>query len=149
MSENIIRSDLIYLLALLQAIQKILRFSKDIDSVEDFLLDDMLVVNGCLQQFAYMGENIKKINPLTKDRHPQVPWVAIKNFRNNIVHEYQNIDLNKVLSIIKNDLNVLETDFYHVLRSELENGSIPKDHYEVAKNSGYYLCIDFGRIDLS
>ncbi len=147
MSKNIIRSDLIYLLALIQSTQKIFAYSKDINSVADFLLNDMIVVNACLQQFAYMGETVKKINPLTKADYPNIPWIEIQSFRNNIVHQYQKLDLNKVLSVIKNHLPSLETDLYKVIKKELENGNIPKDHYEVAKNSDFYSYIDFSRID--
>ncbi len=148
MSENR-KSDLIYLLGLLRSIQKIYKMSAHLSSANDLIEEeDLIIANACFMQFTCLGENAKKIDYETRLLYTNIPWSEIIGFRNNIVHEYQDIDLIKVFSIIKDDLPTLEENIYTILSLELKAGRIPQEHYDVAKNSDYYQHIDFSRIKL-
>ena len=36
--------------------------------------------------------------------HPEVDWTGIFGFRNRIIHEYDDVDLDKVWQIVQSDL---------------------------------------------
>ena len=57
---------------------------------------------------SQIGELVKNINEDTQTKHSNIEWVIIKNLRNNIVHDYDGINLNIIWDIIKNDLNPLK-----------------------------------------
>lgn len=58
-----IRNDLMYLLNILESIEKILIYSKDCSDAETFYeLNDQLNFNATLNLFANIGENVNKIS---------------------------------------------------------------------------------------
>ena len=97
-----IRNDLMYLLNLLECIEKILLYSKDCSDAEAFYeYNDQMNFNATLNLFANMGENVGKISDELKLTYTDVGWLEIKGFRNRVVHDYINIDTFMVFDIIK------------------------------------------------
>ncbi len=92
-----IKNDLLYLLRILEACQKIKLYSGNISTFEDFYYsNDQLELNACLYQMAQIGEQAKKISSTLIDKHSQIPWMKIKGFRNRIIHDYIGIDIENV-----------------------------------------------------
>ncbi|MBA1335371.1 MAG: Uncharacterized protein HPY66_0993 [Firmicutes bacterium] len=101
-----IKNDLMYLLNILESIEKILLYSKDCTAAEEFYeMNDQLNFNASLNLFANIGENIGKLSDELKQAYCDVDWNRIKGFRNRIVHDYVNIDTFMVFDIIMNDLS--------------------------------------------
>lgn len=139
-----IRNDLMYLLNLLESIEKILLYSKDCSDAEAFYeYNDQMNFNATLNLFANMGENIGKISDELKLVYTDISWSEIKGFRNRVVHDYINIDTFMVFDIIKNDLLKLKRKLMEVVALELSKGNLDKEEYEVAKRSFYYRHINF------
>ena len=139
-----IRNDLMYLLNLLESIEKILLYSKDCSDAEAFYeYNDQMNFNATLNLFANMGENIGKISDELKLVYMDISWSEIKGFRNRVVHDYINIDTFMVFDIIKNDLLKLKMKLMEVVALELSKGNLDKEEYEVAKRSFYYRHINF------
>ena len=67
-------------------------------SLNELLLDSMLF------RLIQISENSKKLSEVYKERHPHIPWNAVYGFRNRIVHDYGNVDLNIVYETLKNDI---------------------------------------------
>ena len=128
-----IRNDLMYLLNLLESIEKILLYSKDCSDAEAFYeYNDQMNFNATLNLFANMGENIGKISDELKLVYMDISWSEIKGFRNRVVHDYINIDTFMVFDIIKNDLLKLKMKLMEVVALELSKGNLDKEEYEVA-----------------
>lgn len=69
----------------------------------EVLLDSMLF------RMIQVSENAKKLSDEYKKINCDVPWRALSGFRNRIVHDYGNVDLNIVYETLKNDIpNILE-----------------------------------------
>jgi uncharacterized protein with HEPN domain len=104
--------ELIYtdLVRIENTILHILERTKDITSVDDFLLSphgvDMLDV-ACVRLEA-IGETVKKINKRDEGKllieYSSIPWKKIMRIRDIIAHHYFDIDVEIVYSIIKDDL---------------------------------------------
>lgn len=72
----------------------------DIDELNanEILLDSMLF------RMIQISENSRKLSDVYKEMHPDIPWNAVYGFRNRIVHDYGNVDLNIVYETLKNDI---------------------------------------------
>lgn len=82
----------------------------DIDELKEneILLDSMLF------RMIQISENSKKISEKYKNQHADIPWNAVYGFRNRIVHDYGNVDLNIVYETLKNDI----PDLFELLSKE-------------------------------
>lgn len=67
-------------------------------SKNELLLDSMLF------RLIQISENVKKLSDEYKEKHPNVPWLAVSGLRNRIVHDYGSVDLSIVYSTLKDDI---------------------------------------------
>lgn len=66
-----------------------------------------------------VGEAAKAVSPDTRTRHPEIPWRAIAGTRDHLIHGYFNVDLDRLWSIVAEDLPKLVGQVRDVLaRSE-------------------------------
>ena len=56
------------------------------DWVKDALRVDAIVFN-----LSQIGELVRLVDEETQAMHPQIPWAAMRGFRNRIVHDYDSI----------------------------------------------------------
>ena len=90
-------------------IENILDYVKSINSLEDFT-HNQLVVDAVAFNLAQIGEISKyRISSNLKDTYISVPWFEMYGFRNRIIHDYDQINMNIVYDTVKEDLpNLLE-----------------------------------------
>ncbi len=139
-----IKNDLMYLLNLLECIEKIILYSADCSDAETlFENNEQMNFNATLNLLANMGENVGKMSDELKQIYSDVDWSQIRGFRNRVVHDYINIDTFMVFDIIKNDLDPLKRMIMNVVGIELSKGNFDAEEYEVAKKSFYYRHIKF------
>ena len=104
------------LLAILEAIEKIRRYSAPFDDDDDFFHHEMNF-DAAMMQFIVIGEMVAKIDEGLKESSPQVPWQEIKGFRNIVAHDYFGIDSTEIWSIITTHLPNLEEQVKSLLDS--------------------------------
>ncbi len=142
-----IKTDLVYLLIILESVAKVEKYSKDFISADEFYQkDDQLNFNACLMLFANIGELTGKISVELKNKYPELDWLNIKNLRNRIVHDYTGIDFELAFQITRKELPFLKTLFFLIIKSEIENKNFDSEDYYIAKDSFYYRHIDFNSI---
>jgi len=95
----------------IQRIRKDLEFMvihmRNVD-IEDLKKDEVLL-DSMLFRMIQVSENAKKLSDKYKENNCDVPWRALSGFRNRIVHDYGNVDLDIVYETLKNDIpNILE-----------------------------------------
>jgi len=74
-----IKNDLMYLLNILESIEKTLLYLKDCSSAEVFYeLNDQLNFNASLNLLANIGENVNKISEELKQIYIDIEWNKIK-----------------------------------------------------------------------
>lgn len=113
------RDTLLLLDDMLQSLQKIKRFTKDLD-YNAFLADDK-TIDAVVRNFEIIGEAANRIDPDFRDKNPEIEWKRIRGFRNRIVHDYFGIDYEIVWSIIETYLDEL-IDWLDVI---IENNKKP------------------------
>lgn len=142
-----IKNDLMYLLNILESIEKIILYSKDCSDAEIFYeLNDQLNFNASLNLFINIGENVSKISDELKQKYSSIDWKQIKGFRNRVVHDYVNLDTLLVFDIIKNDLKQLKGELSKIISDELNAGTFDIEEYKAARKSFYYKHINFDDI---
>ena len=104
------------LLAIMDAIEKIERYSKKFENDDDFYHDE-LSFDATMMQFIVIGEMVLKIDEVFKEDHQTVPWKEIKDFRNIVAHNYFGIDPAEIWSIIQTHLPQLKTEISMLITS--------------------------------
>ena len=107
------RDNTLYLTDILDSINAILEFVKDMDYSQ--FSNDRKTYSAVLREFIVIGEAISKIDDELKEENKQIEWQLIKDFRNFIVHEYFGVDLEIVWDLIKNEILGLKQQINEVL----------------------------------
>ena len=91
------------LMAMLEALEKIERFTSDLSSWED-LKNDEETFDACLMNFVIIGESVLRFDVHFIETNNQIEWHKIRGFRNLIAHDYFGIDVEEVWDIIQNKI---------------------------------------------
>ena len=98
---------------IIETIDVVLRRTKDIQILNDFLLSEsgMILLDSVCMKLIEIGESVKKLDRLTnKDllkNYPSVDWKGVMAMRDIIVHHYFEIDAEIVFQTIHDDLPLL------------------------------------------
>ena len=99
-----------YLGHILEAIERIDRYTEDMDEVE-FLQNEM-AQDAVIRNFEIIGEashNIENHFPEFAAAHPELPLAFAYQMRNAVAHGYFKVDLEIVWKTIQNDVSGLYT----------------------------------------
>lgn len=92
----------LYLLTILEAIEKIKIYSNGFDTAESlFEAKDQMPYNGICHLLLAIGEESKKIETSLKETQSFISWGEIAGLRDRIAHDYRGIDRNIVFQIVK------------------------------------------------
>ena len=99
----------LYLLTILEAIQKVKIYAEGYTSAEElFNAKDQMAYNGICHLLLAIGEESKKIEVTLKETQSFISWEEIAGLRNRIAHDYRGIDQNIVFQIVKYELDTLQ-----------------------------------------
>jgi uncharacterized protein with HEPN domain len=71
---------------------------------ESTFLDDVKTQSAVLHQLLVLGEAVKRLSRKFRERHPEIPWALIAGMRDNLIHEYDSVDLEEVWSTAERDV---------------------------------------------
>ena len=109
-----------YLGHILEAIERIQRYVKDID--EAAFLASQIVQDAVIRNLEVVGEasrNIERAHPDFAAAHPELPLTLANDMRNALSHGYFKVDLEIVWKTIRSDLPPLHA-LVNALREGLE-----------------------------
>ena len=72
-------------------------------------------VDASVFALSQIGELVKNIGKETMEKYNNIEWIAIKNLRNKIVHDYDGIKLNFIWDIITEDISNLKSGLMQIL----------------------------------
>ena len=99
------RRDAAYLLDMLQAAQRVVRYVQG-KTREEFQGDELLR-DAVERNIEIIGEAAKHIPEEVRKRNPSVPWRKISGFRDIAAHEYFGIDTDVVWNLILHEVPIL------------------------------------------
>ena len=91
---------------LLSEIADIETFTRDRSSEE--LMADRMYQKAVVMSLINIGELSKSFTDDYLDTMPQIPWKAIRGFRNIAAHQYEIIDFDDVQKTIREDIPILK-----------------------------------------
>ncbi len=94
-----------YLGHILQAIERIGRYTEDLDNVG--FLNSELVQDAVIRNIEIIGEasnNIRRVAPEFAAEHEDIPWLVLYTMRNRVSHGYDKVDLELVWKTCRSDL---------------------------------------------
>lgn len=97
-----------YLGHILQAIERIDRYTADLDEVG--FLNSELVQDAVIRNIEIIGEasnNIQRVDMAFATQHNDIPWQVMYTMRNRVAHGYDKVDLEIVWKTIQGDLPTL------------------------------------------
>lgn len=109
------RSALLFLADILESIDKVQRYTADM-SFEEFAYDDM-TVDAVVRNLEIIGEAARQVSPELRELYPSIDWVAVVGFRNVVIHEYFDVDLEIVWTIATQRLSQLQFTVQEMIES--------------------------------
>ncbi len=68
---------------------------------------DELIQVWVLRHLQLIGEAARRLSGVIRSQHPEIPWAAIVAFRNFLVHDYFDVNLDIVWRVVDQDLPLL------------------------------------------
>lgn len=90
---------------MVDAAEEAIEFARDKET--DDLRKDRMLALALVKCLEVVGEAAFKTSRNYRDAHSEVPWKSLIELRNHLVHEYHDIDIERVLRTIGHNLPVI------------------------------------------
>lgn len=104
------------LLDMVNAAQRIVDFKQGMD--RQAFLEDLKTQSAVLHQLMLLGEACKRLSMDTRERAPQIPWRLIAGMRDNLIHEYDDVDHEEIWKTADRDVPVLLVELRRLTGTE-------------------------------
>ena len=84
--------------------ERIARIEEYTNGERSKFCDSHMVQDAVIRNLQTIAESAQRLSDGLKATEPEVPWRAIAGFRNVLVHDYFEIDLDVVWSVVDHDL---------------------------------------------
>ena len=141
------KSQLVYLLRILEYCGKIQVYLKGFNNHSDFFYkDEQLYFNASLTLLVQAGEQAAKIDNSLKEKATAIPWAMIKGFRNIAVHEYQFVDAEKVYQICTVHISHLQTNLEDFIKESIWENQLSGFELQLSNGSEFYSHVRFEKL---
>ena len=107
------RNDLERMRDISEAIAKIEKYT--VRGKAEFLKSE-LIQGWTLLQLQIIGEAVRSMSIETREKHSEINWRDIIDFRNLLVHEYFRVDLQIVWQILEQEIPTLKQQINTILQ---------------------------------
>lgn len=90
------------LIDIVEAIKLILHYVEDVDF--DGLAANIEKQDAILHRITIIGEATKRLSREFREKHPTIPWKDIAGMRDVITHDYDEVDLDEVWTVVNKNL---------------------------------------------
>lgn len=94
--------DLAYLLDILDSARLAQQFAQGVD--RGGLADDAMRQYAIVHSIQIIGEAARRVSEEYREMHPEIPWRSIIGMRNQLVHKYDDVDLDVVWRVVQHEI---------------------------------------------
>ncbi|MGH7204186.1 MAG: HepT-like ribonuclease domain-containing protein [Nitrosotalea sp.] len=105
----------VYLEDIINSIEHIQRYTKN-STLREFEKSE-IIFDAVLRRFQVMGEATKRIPIEFKQEHSEIPWSLITGMRNVLIHDYDDINIERLWQTIYEDLSPLKKQLKDLLKT--------------------------------
>lgn len=80
-----IQKEELYIIHIIECLERVKSCS---DKGKATFLSDRIIYDAVVRNLQTMAESTSRLGEALQQRHPNIPWHAIKGFRNILVHDY-------------------------------------------------------------
>ena len=81
-------------------------------------MDSTLIQDAVLRNLQNMAESTQRLSDTLKAAHPEVPWYQLSGFRNMLVHDYLDIEQERVWLVVERELLDLKRAIAAMLKEQ-------------------------------
>ncbi|MCT7985213.1 DUF86 domain-containing protein [Laspinema sp. A4] len=85
-------------------------------------IESRLIQDAVIRNFELIGEGVKRLSSSLRQTYPAIPWRKIAGFRDVLIHDYLQIDLDEVWDVIDRNLPELKHNILQIIQ-KLEDES--------------------------
>jgi len=100
----------VYVQDILDSLIKIEEYTTNKSITKSEFLKDVQNQDSVLRRLEIIGEAAKKIPQSFRHQHSHIPWKAIAGLRDVLIHDYNQVNINRVWQVIIKDLPKLKKD---------------------------------------
>jgi uncharacterized protein with HEPN domain len=97
--------DLQFLLDMLQSAELVSRYTAQCS--KDTFITDVQLQDAVIRRLLIIAEAARRVSDTTRQALPDIAWTEINGMRNRLVHEYDDVNLNIVWSVVQNEIPAL------------------------------------------
>lgn len=105
-------------LYLVHIAESITRINNYVGSGKEALSGDVMRQDAVVRNLQVLAESTKRLSVEAKSIRPDIDWDAIAAFRNVLVHEYLEVDIDEIWRVVANDLPQLGEAVGEILREK-------------------------------
>lgn len=94
--------DSAYLLDIAKSARLVIQFAQGL-TLDDFI-EDLRTQGAVLYHIEVIGEVVKRLSFSFRDEHTAIPWASIAGMRDNLIHDYDNVDFREVWDVANRDV---------------------------------------------
>ncbi|MEA3343754.1 MAG: DUF86 domain-containing protein [archaeon] len=103
----------IFLLDILECIEKIEEYVNDVSKEKFF--EETWLQDAVLRRLEIIGEATKNVSLEVRRKYSDVPWKKMAGMRDKLIHAYFGVNLERVWSVVKDDLPDLKKKIIVIL----------------------------------
>lgn len=101
---------------ILESIEKIETYA--MPAGRESFLKDGEAQDAVIRRLAIIGEAAKNMPLELKRKHPNIPWKKITGMRNILIHEYSEVDVERVWDTVQREIPALKKEIL-IIQAEL------------------------------
>lgn len=105
--------DRLYLESIRECLERIVEYTA---AGEAAFLASRLIQDGVIRNLEVIGEATKNLSEALRATNPSIPWRQIAGMRDVLIHDYLQVNLNRVWRTVEVDLPPLEAEVRRLLR---------------------------------
>ncbi len=107
--------DRTYLLHIIECVDRIESY---VGPDKSAFLADLKAQDAVIRNLQVLAESTKRVSPDIKFDHPEIEWAAIAGFRNVLVHDYLEVDIDEVWQVATQDLPSLRSSIAEIVAAK-------------------------------